>query len=253
MEIEIKMRKLPDFDKPAIIDGFPSVGLVSSIAASYIVEQANLELLGCMISDNFPPMAVIKNGKPSHPVRIYGNEKLVVFISEFHPKSPLILPLARKIVDWAEEHNAEIIVSTEGLPRSDEEIGESVKVYGIPSSDRVLEMIRTHNLPLLENGIVTGISGTLLNEGIDRSMDVLCIISEAHQTFPDARSAAKLVETIDLLLPQIEIDTEPLMKEAERIEKYITDSMEKVKSTLLRHDAPYISRPEDTYPQYMYR
>jgi predicted ATP-grasp superfamily ATP-dependent carboligase len=38
---------------------------------------------------------------------------------------------------------------------------------------------------------------------------------------PDARAAARIINKLDMLLPAIHLDTEPLLEEAERIEEQI--------------------------------
>ena len=54
----------------------------------------------------------------------------------------------------------------------------------------------------------------------------MALLVEADPSYPDARAAAKLIELLDKLLPNIKLDTEPLIEEAERIEKQIKSMME---------------------------
>src|SRR5512133_1850850 len=74
-----------------VLDGFPSIGLVGSIVANYLVTQLKLRQIAVVDSDNFPTISTIKNGTPNSPVRVYagsvnGNgDRLVVFVSEFQP------------------------------------------------------------------------------------------------------------------------------------------------------------------------
>ena len=55
-----------------VIDGFPSVGLVGSIVANYLVTSLNLRQIAVVDSDHFPTVSTIKNGVPHSPVRVYG-------------------------------------------------------------------------------------------------------------------------------------------------------------------------------------
>jgi uncharacterized protein len=61
--------------------------------------------------------------------------------------------------------------------------------------------------------------------------DVLCLLSEAHSSYPDSRAAGNLLKKLDVMLPEIKIDPEPLYKEAEEIEKKIRGFMEQSKPT----------------------
>jgi len=69
--------------------------------------------------------------------------------------------------------------------------------------------------------VITGVAGVLLNEGRKRDFDVITLLSEAHPDYPDARAAARVIETIDKLLLRTELDAKPLYEEAERIENQL--------------------------------
>ena len=56
--------------------GFPSVGLVSSIAANYIVRTMKLERIATIVSKDFPPYTILHDGVPSPPVRIYAGKRV---------------------------------------------------------------------------------------------------------------------------------------------------------------------------------
>jgi uncharacterized protein len=79
---------------------------------------------------------------------------------------------------------------------------------------------------MLEHGVLRGMSGALLGEGRRRGLDLLSILVEADPRFPDARAASKLIEHLNVLLPSIELDPEPLLEEAERLEGQLKAMME---------------------------
>jgi uncharacterized protein len=54
----------------------------------------------------------------------------------------------------------------------------------------------------------------------------MSIMVEADTRFPDARAAAVLIETLNALLPAIELDHAPLIKEAEQLELQLKEMME---------------------------
>jgi predicted ATP-grasp superfamily ATP-dependent carboligase len=81
-------------------------------------------------------------------------------------------------------------------------------------------------IPLLEAGMVAGMSGVLLGEGRRRKLNMMCIMAESAGSIPDARAAARVIEKLNKLLPAMEIDTGPLLEEAERIETQIKAMME---------------------------
>ena len=79
--------------------------------------------------------------------------------------------------------------------------------------------------------MITGVNGVLLYEGVLMQKDVMCLLSEAHSSYPDSRAAGNLLKKLDVMLPDIKIDPKPLYKEAEEIEKKIRAFMEQSKPT----------------------
>lgn len=248
-EIKVYELKKVDLRGATVIDGFPSVGLVSSIVANYLINFLKLSQIGIMDSVYFPTVSLVRDAEPLNPVRIYAGEKIispdgesdqiVAFISEFQPPPNLVKPIAHTMLDWAEEQKAKLLISPEGLviDKSDEEKPgeegeegkevddkgnsrdvELVDVYGIASTPKAKKILQSHNIALFTEGVITGVAGVLLNEGKSRDFDVISVMAEAHPDYPDARAAAKVIETIDKMLLHIHLDAKPLYIEAEKIE-----------------------------------
>jgi uncharacterized protein len=254
-EVRIYEIKRVDLEGAIVIDGFPSVGLVSSIVANYLIDTLEMEQIGIVESPAFPTVSLVRDGNPQHPVRIYagkppadragrGADKLVAFVSEFHPSPAIIHPLANAIIDWVQEQRCSLLVSPEGLvveaepgrkgrgPRLND-----VKVYGVASTRKARELyIEPNTIPFAE-GVITGIAGVLLNEGRRRGFDVLTYLAEAQPDYPDARAAAKVLETINGILLHTPLDPVPLYAEAERIEQQLL-SIQRHAAERTRTDAP---------------
>jgi uncharacterized protein len=90
-------------------------------------------------------------------------------------------------------------------------------------------MLQTYHIDEMKEGMISGISGLLLSEGDRLNIDVMCLLGPAKAEMPDARGAARLLEIIGEMLPEIKLDPQPLMKEAEAIEKEMKTAMESVK------------------------
>lgn len=238
-QVRIYEVKRVDVEGAIVIDGFPSVGLVSSIVANYLIDTLQMEQIGIVESPSFPTVSLVRNGIPQHPVRIYAGrppadrvgrvaDRIVAFVSEFHPPPNIIHPLATTIMDWVQEQRCGMLVSPEGLvvDRPTEGRGRGtrladVKVYGVASTQKARDLyIEPNTLPFTE-GVITGIAGVLLNEGRRRGWDVLTFLAEAQADYPDARAAAKVIETINRILLRTPLDPVPLYHEAERIEQQL--------------------------------
>ncbi len=201
-----------------VINGFPSAGLVSAIAANYLIGALNLDQIAVLDSTDFPPVSMIYDTKPKFPARIYADEKakVAVFLSEFTPFPTLVRPLAKVIFDFVEKNRCSRIVAPEVMPAGE----ETLEVFGVGSTDSARAAMQKAGIKLISHGIITGISGVLLNEGRRRNFDVITLIAQARPEMLDARAAAMLMETISRII-KISIDIEPLYREAERIESRI--------------------------------
>lgn len=94
-------------------------------------------------------------------------------------------------------------------------------MYGVGSTDNTREVMKKLGIKRLVRGMITGISGVLLNEGRRIGFDVYSLVAAVKPEVSDARAAARVIEVIGKLTPAIKIDVEPLYEEAEKIEKFI--------------------------------
>ena len=219
IEIELREFKKMKLNGATIIDGFPSVGLVNTIAANYLVAALNLDQIVALDSDRFPAVSMIYANKPKFPARVYASEELktVVFLSEFRILPHLYRPLAKTLLNWAKEQRCSLIISPVGYPVELLSISEEPVVQGVGSTDRARERLISNGIKQLSIGIIPGISGLLLNEGRWANFDVISLIIPIQPDIPEVKAAVKAVEIIDKLIPEIEVDVAPLYQEAERI------------------------------------
>ena len=62
MSNSIIIRKIAEYNlKDAVlIDGFPSVGLVGTIVANFLINTLKLKQIGVIDSHKFPPISIVK-------------------------------------------------------------------------------------------------------------------------------------------------------------------------------------------------
>jgi len=252
-EIKIFENKELDLSNSMLLVAFPTVGLISSIVGHYIIDTLKLEEVGSIVSKFFSPTAIIHKSKPSPPVRIYAGKKicgpdgsceqLTVIISEFMPPLEIIKPLTDKIFQWSKEKKCKMITALEGTHAIGDRNEKKINIFGVGSNNKMNQILKNNKIKLTEEGMITGVTGVLLYEGVLLNQDVICLLAEAHASYPDSRAAAALLEKLDIMLPLIKIDPTPLYDEAEKIEENIKKFMKQSKPT-----APVIG----TSPSHMY-
>lgn len=222
-----------------VIAAFPCVGLVSTIAANYLIEELDLKEVGVVDGPAFPTICVVEGGEPKNPVRIYAgtydteakkDRKLIVFLSEFQPNPDLVRPVAEAIIRWSRDKKAALVVSPEGLLMEGEgNEGETVNVYAVGSTPNARELLQNAVAPVFQDGIVAGVTGILLNMGRRDNFDVIGILAEAQKEYPDARSAATVIELLADMV-DADVDVSRLRDEAEDFEEHISDVAQKTKA-----------------------
>ena len=227
-KIRIREFKTLNLEGGYLLDGFPSVGFTSAIATESMIHTSKFELAGVVDSESFPPISVVKDGKPNFPTRIFVNEdlKVGVFLSYLTLEQSLHRVTAKTMLAWARKHKIGLIVSSVAIKshNGDEEM------IGIGSTDSARAKVRDAGLKVLDHGTVPGIPGMLLNEGSMSNQDVIVIIFHTDGKGPDFKSSAQLCMAMSKLIPGASCDIPSLQKEAEKAEIVIKEAQEETKS-----------------------
>ena len=225
---------------------FPSVGYVTSIVAHYLIDQLELRFCGGVRAPGLPAVCLVKDGQPMPPLRFYAGEpvctvdgcdKLILIVSEIPVRNDMVLPLTETLLDWSKEAQIAGGVLIDSFSHTDEHAHEIIDdddteetILGIGATVATRERLEKMGVPLLSQGVVAGMTGVLLGECRRRGLDTFAILAEANGPpgagLPDARAAARIIEKLDSLLPNLSLPTEPLIEEAERIEEQIREMLQ---------------------------
>ena len=220
--IRVKELKPLNLEGGYLVDGFPSVGFSSAIATESMIHTSKFELVGIIDSDSFPPISLIKDGKPNYPTRIFANEdlKVGVFLSYLTLDRSLHRIVAKTMLKWAKKHKIGLIISSVAIKSKD----GNESVIGIGSTDSARAKIREAGLKVLEHGTIPGIPATLLNEGSMMNQDVIVIIFYTDGKGPDFKSSAQICMAMSQLIPGASCDIPSLQQEAEKAEVIIKEA-----------------------------
>lgn len=218
-----------------VISCFPSAGLATTVAALYMIRTLKLPRIGRFEAPEMMPIAVIQGGVVNPPIRVYGRPDFAVVVSEFPPSPAQAAALATAIMDGAKARQARWILGLEGvIPHperggdTDSEPAEQTVWAAVSRPDpAIVRAFEPSGVLPLEEGIIGGVSGALLVQGIagPLAVAVLLVSARAGEGYPDHRAGATLIEAVDRILPEIHIDTGPLRAQAEEIEKALRATM----------------------------
>ena len=237
-----------------MVVGFPTHGLVGSVAASYLVHSHDMNLVAYMVSEEFPPTVIMEAGIVNAPIRFYAStlvcgvdrscDQLLVVISDIQPPMGMLNPLSRALLDWAESKGVQLVVAVEGQPIDSDTWGDArIVAIANRAAASLLEKYRFD----AANGVVTGLAGGLLLGAIGRTTPVLCLVAQAHKDYPDARAAARIIETINPLVPLIVLDTKPLRDKAREIEAEVRKTLRQTRESISHMRAAEAEGPGEMY------
>lgn len=225
MHVIIRETKKMNLKKPIIIEGFPGIGMVGTICASYLAEKLKMDLVGSMHSPKFPPISAIHDYKPVSPARVYASQKhnLIVLFSEFVIPAEVVFGLSSAILDLAKAKKASALYSLAGIATPE----PADTIYGIASTSEMAEKLKKNKVELIREGATQGVSGVLIAECAARRFPAANLLVQSGAPL-DPRASARLLDRVASML-SLQVDTVDLVKQGDAVEQRVRESMEKMK------------------------
>ncbi|MCD6235605.1 MAG: proteasome assembly chaperone family protein [Thaumarchaeota archaeon] len=224
-EVEIVEVKPIDEKGFVFIEGFPDIGLVGTIAASYLVDKLKLEEVGYIDADTLPPIIAVRGEKIQELIRIYSGRRLVVVTSDIPLPASMIKPLGYRLMEWAKSKDPELFLCLSGLPEPNRLNIDKPGIFVLGSSPELTEkLVQADGVSKFRDGFIAGIKGVLLKEGMRMNVNTAIILAQSHYNYPDPGAAAEVLRYLSKLL-EIEIDVAPLLESAEELKLKLRDLM----------------------------
>lgn len=219
---------MPAF-RPTVVCGVSSEGLAGPLVVSQLVGQLDLDQVCALEAPFFPAVSMVYFRKPKFPARIYVSTRyrLAVVLAEFAPDPDIARPIAEAILRWCAAHGARRIISIEGYQAAAAG-AQDAPVSGVGSLDASRSALAHAGVPPLEQGVVTGVTGVLLNEGRWRRLDVVALLGPAGTDVLDLRTGAQVLAHLARLVPGLGLRPTGLEEEAARIEALLRSARERV-------------------------
>lgn len=211
MHIEYKQLKPIDLEGATTVVGFPTAGLVGSIAASYLTSKLDMEMVGYFSSEKIPPVTAIHDYKPMPPLRVYASKKykLLVILSEIVTPISISNEMAREISKMALKVKSPLVITLGGISMHQDENA----VYGISTNEELVASLeKKGEINRVKEGATTGVAGLLLTPGMTKA-PVLSLLAETMEEQPDPKAASNVLRVLAKLLG-VKIDTAELEAEA---------------------------------------
>jgi uncharacterized protein (TIGR00162 family) len=217
----IKEPKNVELKNPILIEGFPGLGMVGSIATNYLVTQLKAKKLAILYSPHFP-YHVIVNKKGS--VRLlsgefyyykneFGENDFIFLVGDSQPQTiEGQFEVANCILDFVETKKVKMIVTIGGYRN---EVEETPKVVAVSTNPVLFEKALKAKAQSSEAGTpIVGTAGLLLGLAKFRNLDAVCLLGETRGYLPDPNTAKSVLNILNGLL-DISVDLNGLDEEIE--------------------------------------
>lgn len=197
-----------------VIEGFPGLGVVATIATGFLVDHLKCERIGSYYFEDAQPTLSIHDCKLIPPVGIYYNKQSnLVIVHAITPAIGIEWRAANIVLDLCKQLQAKELISIEGIG-SAEEVVES-KSFFFTTDQKCYEKIKKiPGVECLKEGIIIGVTSALL---LKSKIPTTSFYADTHSKLPDSRAAAKIIETLDKYIG-LKVDYKPLLQQAEQFE-----------------------------------
>jgi uncharacterized protein len=213
--------------KPIIIEAFPSRGYVSTIAASQMIKQLQMEQVGYMECDKLDAVAVVHDGVPMHPIRIYMKGDLILLFSELIIPLNLVHEFTVAIGEWFKTLNPSYAVLLASVPGV--ETDKEHEMLAITTDPSAVDKIKALGLKQMQEGVLSGMSSSLMIKCSNLGIPATSLMVETNYV-PDVLAAASLLKIISELL-SLKLSADDLNKAGKDIEVKFRSSMDQMKTS----------------------
>jgi uncharacterized protein len=219
---EIKEVADVELKNPILVEGFPGLGMVGSIATKYLVKQLKTKKLALLHSPYFPYHVIVNKKGSARLLRgeFYywknetGENDLIFLVGDSQPQTiEGQFEVANSILDFAEKKKVKTVVTIGGYRN---EVEETPNVVAVATNPVLYEnALKSKALPSEAGTPIVGTAGLLLGLAKFRNLDAVCLLGETRGYLPDPKTAKHVLEILKELL-NIDADLDGLDEEIER-------------------------------------
>jgi uncharacterized protein len=225
----IEKNKVPS--GATLVFGFPDVGLVGVIAASHLVDELNLSEVAYLDSRLLPPLIVLHEGLPHSSIRIFGNDNILLAISEAPIPADVLYPIMDALIDWAKSKNVKMMISLSGIPIQDRQDAKELKAFAAASNIEALKIAQDKNIEVLTEGYMVGPQAIMLQRAANAGTPALALLAQCFNNYPDPEAAAEVLKELGKITG-VKVNVAKLLEKGEEIRLRARDVMKRTQEEM---------------------
>ena len=208
-------KKVNNKIKKILLVGYPSSGLISTFATSYVVHTLKMNQIGEIDHPDLLPTLFVENGEILEPIRIYNKENLFVILSDIPFEPDVASDFAEMVLNYCKGQKIDMIVMVSGLEALNNPPA-SPKVYGLITHRSLEKMLYENQISKFLAGSIYGTEAKLISRFRKSGMPTLVIYAECHPFFPDPSAAINAITSLSKVL-KIKLDTQDIKNKMETL------------------------------------
>ncbi len=236
----IKELRRIELKNPILIEGFPGLGMVGSIATQYLTKQMKAQKLAILYSPHFPYHVLVdKKGGARllrgefHFWKNEAGENDVIFLTGDSQAQTIEgqFEVANRILDFAEKKKVKTIITIGGYRN---EVEDTPKVVAVSTNPALFKKaLKARAISSDAGNPIVGTAGLLVGLAKFRKIDAICLLGETRGYLPDPKTAKSVIEILQGIL-NVKVDLKGLDKEIER-SKEILDRMRDIEKRRVKY------------------
>ena len=232
--------KKVDLKNPILVEGFPGLGMVGSIATNYLINQLGAKKMAFLYSPHFPYHVIVNKKGGARLLRgefyFLSNENLqndLIFLTGDSQAQTIEgqFEVANSILDFVEKKKVKTIITIGGFRN---EIQGDPKVVAVSTNSGLFDCAIKAKAVNSEVGTpIVGTAGLLLGLAKFRKIDAICLLGETRGYLPDPKTAKSVIGVLQRML-DISVEMKDLDIEIKR-SKEILIRMEDIEKRRVKY------------------
>ncbi len=214
------------------ITGFHGIGEVGYVFLDHCVQTLEAERIGILTTSAARPMLLVDKGIMHYPFEFYSWNDILFFVPHQQPHPQHEVAFSEKLAEWVLQQQFEQVILIGGVDKNLRTSDNNCRYIATkkyleqPLSDDIKKEITKEKLD--DGFLVVGPLAILMGLLELKNYPALSILAYAERMRPDPEGAIHAIEFINRLL-NLNIKTEKLVENAQKIEEEIRSKLEEIK------------------------
>ncbi len=220
------------------VTGFQGMGIAGYIAVRHMIRALNAKPLGFIMLKRMPPYVWMEGNRLATPMQLFGYQNYVFMLVEFMPPMPDLYVFVDKICEWISETFIEAFLIG-GLDLRVRKEGESERAK-FAATTKAIDKVLKQGYRVLDSGLyITGPLALMLMKFEQLNFPALAVLAYANASRPDPMAAAIAIQYFSEMYG-VKVDVDELIRDAQRIEAEIEESLRRRQEKVTEMSALYI-------------